>query len=116
MLLYDMGDPIHAVEILGPDIRTLRAVGYAGPLVAEREVGDQAGRMRDVKHGLDLLRRCLAEPVEPADGRSRVHSSESPRRTRKCGRPRLAPMGGETRPSNDRRTEIQTLCLRRRHE
>jgi sugar phosphate isomerase/epimerase len=95
MLLYDMGDPIRAVEILGPDIRsvhvkdarrpttpgcwgeevplgqgevnirnfvqTLRHVGYTGPLVVEREVGDQAGRIRDVAHGLAYLRECLAE-------------------------------------------------------
>lgn len=94
MLLYDMGDPIRAVEILGPDIRSvhvkdakrpttpgqwgeevplgkgevdiprfvraLKAVGYAGPLVVEREVGDQAGRLRDVAHGLAFLRECLA--------------------------------------------------------
>jgi L-ribulose-5-phosphate 3-epimerase len=113
MLLYDMGDPIHAVEILGPDIRsvhvkdakrptipgdwgqevplgegevdiprflrTLRAVGYTGPLVVEREVGNQAERIRDVKHGLDLIRRCLAEPVGPADAVPGVHNSEHPR-------------------------------------
>ncbi|MFO0891329.1 MAG: sugar phosphate isomerase/epimerase family protein [Isosphaeraceae bacterium] len=93
MLLYDMGDPIRAVEILGPDIRSvhvkdarrpttrgswgdevplgrgevdirrflkaLRSVGYRGPLVIEREVGDQAGRMRDVAAGLKFLRECL---------------------------------------------------------
>jgi L-ribulose-5-phosphate 3-epimerase len=95
MLLYDMGDPIRAVEILGPDIRSvhvkdanrpttpgqwgeevplgagqvdiarfvraLREAGYAGPLCIEREVGDQAARVRDIAHGLDYLRRCLAE-------------------------------------------------------
>jgi L-ribulose-5-phosphate 3-epimerase len=95
MLLYDMGDPIRAVEILGPDIRsvhvkdarrpttpgrwgeevplgagevdirkfvqTLKRVGYTGPLVVEREVGDQAGRLRDVAHGLAFLQECLAE-------------------------------------------------------
>jgi sugar phosphate isomerase/epimerase len=94
MLLYDMGDPIRAVEVLGPDIRsvhvkdakrpktpgqwgeevplgrgevnikafvqTLKKVGYTGPLVVEREVGDQAGRLRDVEHGLAYLRECLA--------------------------------------------------------
>jgi L-ribulose-5-phosphate 3-epimerase len=94
MLLYDMGDPIRALEILGPDIRsvhvkdakrpktpgqwgeevplgqgevdirrfvqTLKKVGYRGPLVVEREVGDQAGRLRDVAHGLAFLRECLA--------------------------------------------------------
>jgi sugar phosphate isomerase/epimerase len=108
-----MGDPIHAVEILGPDIRsvhvkdakrptipgewgqevplgegevdihrflrTLKAIGYTGPLVVEREVGNQAERIRDVKHGLDLIRRCLAEPVGPADAVPGVHSSELPR-------------------------------------
>jgi sugar phosphate isomerase/epimerase len=95
MLLYDMGDPIRAVEILAPDIRsvhvkdarrptvpgrwgeevplgqgevnirkfvqTLKQVGYTGPLVVEREVGDQAGRLRDVAHGLAFLRECLSE-------------------------------------------------------
>jgi L-ribulose-5-phosphate 3-epimerase len=91
MLLYDMGDPIRAVEILGPDIRSvhvkdarrtkvpgewgeevplgegevnlpkflraLERVGFAGPLVVEREVGDQAGRLRDVALGLERLRQ-----------------------------------------------------------
>jgi sugar phosphate isomerase/epimerase len=94
MLLYDKGDPIRAVEILGPDIRsvhvkdahrpkvagewgeevplgqgsvnirkfvqTLRKVGYQGPLCIEREVGDQEGRLRDVAHGIQHLRECLA--------------------------------------------------------
>jgi sugar phosphate isomerase/epimerase len=94
MLLYDKGDPIRAVAILGPDIRSvhvkdarrpkapgqwgeevplgqgevnirrflqaLRDVGYTGPLIIEREVGDQAARLRDVAHGLALLRECLA--------------------------------------------------------
>jgi L-ribulose-5-phosphate 3-epimerase len=93
MLLYDMGDPIRAVGLLGPDIRSvhvkdarrptspgswgeevplgegevdiprfikaLRDVGYSGPLVVEREVGDQAGRVRDVGHALAFLRGCL---------------------------------------------------------
>jgi L-ribulose-5-phosphate 3-epimerase len=91
MLLYDMGDPIRAVEILGLDIRSvhvkdarrtrvpghwgeevplgegevnipeflraLERVGFAGPLVVEREVGDQAGRLRDVALGLERLRQ-----------------------------------------------------------
>jgi sugar phosphate isomerase/epimerase len=108
-----MGDPIHAVEILGPDIRsvhvkdakrptlpgqwgqevplgqgevdiprfirTLKAIGYAGPLVVEREVGDQSGRLKDVKHGLEFLRRCLAEPAGAEDAVPGVHSSELPR-------------------------------------
>ena len=93
MLLYDMGDPIRAVEILGPDIHSvhvkdarrpkarghwgeevplgqgevnipefvqaLKRNGYTGPLVIEREVGDQAGRLRDVAAGLAFLRECL---------------------------------------------------------
>jgi sugar phosphate isomerase/epimerase len=40
-------------------VQTLKQVGYAGPLVVEREVGDQAGRLRDVAHGLAYLRECL---------------------------------------------------------
>jgi sugar phosphate isomerase/epimerase len=94
MLLYDMGDPIQAVELLGPDIQsvhvkdarrprisgqwgeevplgegevniprfleTLKKVGYTGPLVIEREVGDQAQRLRDIAHGLTYLRQALA--------------------------------------------------------
>jgi sugar phosphate isomerase/epimerase len=90
MLLYDMGDPLQAVEILGPDIRsvhvkdanrpktpgqwgqevplgqgqvnirqfvqTLKKVGYQGPLCIEREVGDQAGRIRDIEHGIRYLK------------------------------------------------------------
>lgn len=91
MLLYDMGDPVRAVEILGPDIRSvhvkdarrtrvpgewgeevplgegevnipeflraLERIGYSGPLIVEREVGDQAGRLRDVALGLERLNR-----------------------------------------------------------
>ena len=94
MLLYDMGDPIRAVEILGPDIQSvhvkdanrptikgqwgeevplgkgqvnireflqaLKRVGYSGPLMVEREVGDQATRISDIRHGLDFIRECLA--------------------------------------------------------
>lgn len=93
MLLYDRGDPVRAVEILGPDIRsvhvkdafrpktpgtwgeevplgqgavniplfvqTLKKVGYQGPLCIEREVGDQAGRIRDIEHGINVLRGTL---------------------------------------------------------
>jgi sugar phosphate isomerase/epimerase len=95
MLLYDMGDPIAAVELLGPDIRSvhvkdarrpkvrgrwgeevplgqgevdiprflraLRSAGYAGPLAIEREVGDQASRVRDIAQGVELVRSVLAE-------------------------------------------------------
>jgi sugar phosphate isomerase/epimerase len=95
MLLYDKGDPLRAVEILGPDIRsvhvkdanrtkvpgtwgeevplgqgqvnikqwvkTLKKVGYRGPLCIEREVGDQEQRVADIAHGIRYLRECLAE-------------------------------------------------------
>jgi sugar phosphate isomerase/epimerase len=95
MLLYDKGDPIRAVDVLGPDIRsvhvkdanrpktpgqwgtevplgqgqadirrfvrTLKQVGYQGPLCIEREVGDQAGRLADIAHGIRFLRECLGE-------------------------------------------------------
>ncbi len=95
MILYDKGDPLRAVEILGPDIRsvhvkdanrtkvpgawgeevplgqgqvnirqfikTLKKVGYRGPLCIEREVGDQEQRMADIAHGIQHLRECLAE-------------------------------------------------------
>ena len=95
MLLYDMGDPIRAVEILGPDIcsvhckdanrpttpgdwgeevplgqgqvgmarfvETLKRVGYTGPLVIEREVGNQEQRVADCAHGIKVLREIVRE-------------------------------------------------------
>jgi sugar phosphate isomerase/epimerase len=95
MLLYDKGDPLRAVEILGPDIRsvhvkdanrpttpgtwgeevplgqgqasirqfvkTLKKVGYRGPLCIEREVGNQEQRIADIAHGIRFLQQCLAE-------------------------------------------------------
>jgi sugar phosphate isomerase/epimerase len=95
MLLYDRGDPLEAIELLGPDIRsvhvkdakrptvasqwgeevplgqgqvdiraflrTLQKVGYRGPLCIEREVGGQRQRIADIAHGVDFLRKCLAE-------------------------------------------------------
>ncbi len=95
MLLYDMGDPIRAVEILAPDILSvhvkdarrpraaghwgeevplgqgevniikfidaLKRNGFTGPLIVEREVGDQAARLRDVASGLAYLRESLRE-------------------------------------------------------
>jgi sugar phosphate isomerase/epimerase len=95
MLLYDKGDPLRAVEVLGPDIRsvhvkdanrpkvagqwgeevplgegqvnirqfvkTLKKVGYRGPLCIEREVGNQEQRLADIAHGIRYLRQCLAE-------------------------------------------------------
>lgn len=93
MLLYDMGDPIEAVAILGPDIRSvhvkdarrplrpgewgaevplgegevgiprfvqaLQSAGFQGSLVIEREVGSQAERIRDLAHGIEVLKACL---------------------------------------------------------
>jgi sugar phosphate isomerase/epimerase len=95
MLLYDMGDPIEAVAVLGPHIRcvhvkdarrpttpgqwgeevplgqgevdiprfirALKDAGYQGPLVVEREVGDQQARFRDIASGLAFLRDCLGQ-------------------------------------------------------
>ena len=93
MILYDMGDPIEAIEILGPDIAHVHAkdanppqtsgewgeevplgdgsvgmaafaealakAGYRGPLVVEREVGDQAERIAAIKHGISVLRELI---------------------------------------------------------
>lgn len=93
MILYDMGDPIHAVEVLGGDIvhvhvkdarapaapgqwgtevplgggevgmaeflEVLAAIEYSGPLVVEREVGNQAQRVEDIRNGVHLLRKII---------------------------------------------------------
>jgi len=93
MLLYDMGDPIRAVEILGPDIssvhckdanrpttpgewgvevplgqgqvnmrrfvETLKKVGYTGPLIIEREAGNQEQRVADCAEGIRVLREIV---------------------------------------------------------
>jgi len=40
-------------------VRTLRQVGYTGPLCIEREVGTQAERYADIAHGVALLKRTL---------------------------------------------------------
>ena len=42
-------------------VQTLKKVGYRGPLCIEREVGDQEARVRDIAHGVRVLRECLAE-------------------------------------------------------
>jgi sugar phosphate isomerase/epimerase len=42
-------------------VQTLQKVGYRGPLVIEREVGNQAGRLHDVAHGIRFLRGCLGQ-------------------------------------------------------
>ena len=94
MLLYDMDDPLEAIELLAPDIRSvhmkdanrptvkgtwgeevplgtgqtntkafvkaLQRVGYRGPLCIEREAGTQDQRYRDIEHGVQFLRECLA--------------------------------------------------------
>ena len=40
-------------------IDALKGDDYQGPLVIERRVGNQAGRLGDVAAGLDYLRKCL---------------------------------------------------------
>jgi sugar phosphate isomerase/epimerase len=42
-------------------VKTLKRIGYRGPLYIEREVGTQADRFRDIEHGVRYLRECLAE-------------------------------------------------------
>ncbi|MEE3181704.1 MAG: sugar phosphate isomerase/epimerase family protein [Planctomycetota bacterium] len=90
MILYDMGNPIEAIEILGADIAHVHAkdanppqesgqwgeevplgegsvgmaafvealdkAGYCGPLVVEREVGDQQERIAAIKQGISVLK------------------------------------------------------------
>jgi L-ribulose-5-phosphate 3-epimerase len=41
-------------------VLALKKIGYTGPLIIEREVGDQAGRLRDVARGLLVLRGCVS--------------------------------------------------------
>lgn len=41
-------------------VKTLKRVGYQGPLCIEREVGNQQERLADVKYGISYLRDCLA--------------------------------------------------------
>jgi sugar phosphate isomerase/epimerase len=41
-------------------VQALKKVGYRGPLCIEREVGDQEERLRDVAHGIGVLREALA--------------------------------------------------------
>ncbi len=42
-------------------VKALKRVGYRGPLCIEREVGTQADRYRDIEHGVQFLRECIAE-------------------------------------------------------
>ena len=94
MILYNMGDPIRAVKIIGSDIVSVHVkdatpppeegawgeevplgmgdvgiaafldalgeVGYDGPLVVEREVGDQPERIKDIGGGLELHRSLVS--------------------------------------------------------
>jgi sugar phosphate isomerase/epimerase len=45
----------------GQFVKSLRRVGYRGPLCIEREVGTQEERFRDIEHGVRFLRECLSE-------------------------------------------------------
>jgi len=90
MLLYDQGNPIEAVEMLGKYIRsvhlkdanrpkikgqwgeevvlgkgkvniplflkTLKKIGYSGPMSIEREAGSQQDRFNDILHAVEYLR------------------------------------------------------------
>lgn len=90
MLLYDQGNPIEAVEMLGKYIRsvhlkdanrpkikgqwgeevvlgkgevniplflkTLKKIGYSGPMSIEREVGSQQDRFNDILKAVEYLR------------------------------------------------------------
>ena len=42
-------------------VKTLKKVGYRGPLCIEREVGNQEQRVADIAHGIRFLKECLAE-------------------------------------------------------
>ena len=89
MLLYNMGDPIAALDALAPYlrsvhlkdafpptepgawgtetplgagtvniprfVRTLKDIGFRGPLMVEREAGDLDARLRDITHAVRFL-------------------------------------------------------------
>ena len=93
MLLYDKGDPLDAVRILGDALvhvhakdarrpttpgqwgeevplgegtvdipaflNVLREVGFTGAIAVEREVGNQAERIRDISAGVALLKKLI---------------------------------------------------------
>ena len=62
-IVYQWGEevPLGQGEVNMPHfIQALKSIGYTGPLVVEREVGDQASRLRDVAIGLACLRDWLA--------------------------------------------------------
>jgi len=41
-------------------VRTLREIGYTGPLNVEREIEDQHQRLADIAGGISLLRAAIA--------------------------------------------------------
>lgn len=41
-------------------VQALKKIGYKGPLCIEREVGNQEERFRDIAHGVQFLKECLA--------------------------------------------------------
>jgi sugar phosphate isomerase/epimerase len=53
--------PLGAGEVgMKEYLEELVRFGYDGPLVIEREVGDQKSRVRDIAGGIRLLKRILA--------------------------------------------------------
>jgi L-ribulose-5-phosphate 3-epimerase len=42
-------------------VKTLKRIGYRGPLCIEREVGNQQQRFNDIEHGVRFLRECLLD-------------------------------------------------------
>ena len=106
MLLYDMGDPIHAVEILGPDIRSVHvkdarrptipgAVGRGSPARPGR------GRHPQVRPGPqgDRLRRPAGRRA-----RGRRPGRAAPRRQARPGLP--PPMPRRARRARGRRPGV----------
>ena len=71
--------------------------GYKGPLVIEREVGDQAGRLRDVALGLAYLREYLERMRQPESLSGEQH--ELCPRGRPCGEQRNR--GDQAEPFSD---------------
>ena len=45
-------------------LAALRRVGYKGPLAIEREASDPARRVRDVRNGIELLRRLISASIQ----------------------------------------------------
>lgn len=52
--------PLGAGEVdIAQFLKTLKKVGYRGPLCIEREVGDQQARFRDIAHGIAFVKSNL---------------------------------------------------------